>query len=153
MDTGRGAAIIEAVNGDPANAPWKGIRVLVAEDDEAMRVLLVAVLRATEGVASVVEAVDGAEAVALGRTRPLDVAVLDLNMPRLDGIEAAARLRARQPWLQIALHSTDAHQLHERASGLGLPLFDKLHLDDVLEWVEGQTENEHALASGVQGHR
>jgi CheY-like chemotaxis protein len=111
----------------------------------------VAVLRATEGVASVVEAVDGAEAVALGRRRRLDVALLDLNMPRLDGIEAAARLRARQPWLQIALHSTDVHQLYERASGLGLPLFDKLQLDDVLEWVEGQTENEPALAAGVQG--
>jgi CheY-like chemotaxis protein len=151
MDTGRGAAIIEAVKGDPTNAPWNGIRVLVAEDDEAMRVLLVAVLRATEGVASVVEAVDGAEAVALGRRRRLDVALLDLNMPRLDGIEAAARLRARQPWLQIALHSTDVHQLYERASGLGLPLFDKLQLDDVLEWVEGQTENEPALAAGVQG--
>jgi hypothetical protein len=91
-------------------------------------------------VASVVEAEDGAEAVELARERHFDVAVLDMNMPRLDGIEAALRLRALQPSLQIALHSSDPELLRRRAAGLELPLFDKLDFDRLLAWVERQAE-------------
>ena len=68
-------------------------RSLVAEDDTRVRAMFSTLLRATAGVASVIEAEYGAEAVALARERCLDIAVLDLNMPRLDGVEAALRLR------------------------------------------------------------
>jgi len=47
--------------------------------------MLARLLRATAGVASVVEAADGVEAVELAGARRLDIAVLDLNMPRLNG--------------------------------------------------------------------
>jgi CheY-like chemotaxis protein len=115
-----------------------GITVLIAEDDARVRALCAGLLRVTAGVASVTEAEDGAEAVELARERRHDVAVLDLNMPRLDGIEAAARLHALQPSLRIALQSCDPELLQVRAGGLGLPLFDKLEFDRVMEWVERQ---------------
>ncbi len=60
-------------------------------------------------------------------------------MPRLDGLEAALRLRALQPSLRIALHSSDPYALRERARGLDMPLFDKLDADRLIDWVEEQT--------------
>jgi CheY-like chemotaxis protein len=131
----------------PVEAPAVGARLLVADDDPRVRTLLVTLLRATPGVTSIVEAEDGAEAVELARTRRLDIAVLDLMMPRLDGVEAALRLRALQPSLKIALHSSDPELLHQRAAGLDLPLFDKLNSDRLLAWVERQAEK----ASAAEG--
>ncbi len=119
-----------------ADAPVTGIRVLVADDDARVRSLFATLLRAANGVASVIEAADGAEAVELCRKEHVDVAVLDLNMPRLDGVEAALRLRALQPSPRIALHSSDAELLRQRAADLGLPLFDKVDVERLRDWVE-----------------
>lgn len=122
------------------------IHVLVADDDEAMRFLLTTVLRATDGIASVVEAADGPGAVEAGQSCRLDVAVLDLQMPRLDGVEAALRLHELQPWLRIALDSGEGTRLRERGAELGLPLFDKLELEALFRWVEEQA---HEIAAGT----
>ena len=122
----------------PADATAPRIRVLVADDDGGVRTLFATLLRETAGVASVIEAKDGAEAVKVGREQRLDVALLDLNMPNLDGVETAISLRALQPLLKIALHSSDPELLRKRADGLKLPLFDKVDFDRLLEWVERQ---------------
>src|SRR5829696_7953181 len=82
-------------------------RLLVVDDDEPVRTLYVTLLKNVAGVSSVVAAVDGVEAVEVAKDVALDVAVLDLNMPRLDGIETALALAALQPSLSIALHSSD----------------------------------------------
>ena len=131
----------------PVDIPASGVRLLLAEDDAGVRALFAKLLRATPGVGSVVEAEDGAEALALAHGRRVDVAVLDMNMPRLDGIEAARRLRALQPTMSIALHSSDVEQLRQRAADLGLPLFDKIDFDRLLAWVEQQ-----AKASAAHGY-
>lgn len=71
-----------------------GPLVLLAEDDEDVRALAVLVLR-REGF-EVVAVGDGEAAVAMALERPPAVAVLDVSMPRLDGVRAVRRLR-RQP--------------------------------------------------------
>jgi CheY-like chemotaxis protein len=63
--------------------------VLVADDDPSVRALFGTLLRETEGVFLVLEADDGVKAVEAARDAGVDVAVLDLNMPRLDGVQAA----------------------------------------------------------------
>ena len=133
----------------PTDAAASGARVLVADDDSGVRTMLATLLRATAGVTSVIEAKDGSDAIDIAREQRLDVAVLDLNMPRVDGVAAALRLRALQPSLQIALHSSDYELLLERAAGLDLPLFDKLDFDRLLTWVESQTKE--ASAAGGNG--
>jgi CheY-like chemotaxis protein len=130
-----------------SDAPAAGARLLVADDDHVVRTLFANLFRATPGIACVIEAEDGAEAVDVARERRFDIAVLDMNMPRLDGIEAALRLRALQPSLRIALHSSDPELLRQRAAGLELPLFDKVDFDRLLAWVERQAE-ETFVASG-----
>jgi CheY-like chemotaxis protein len=130
----------------PADATGAEIRVLVADDDDGVRQLFAILLRTTPGVSSVIEAKDGAEAVELACGRQFDVAVLDLNMPRLDGVQAAIRLRAMQPSLKIALNSSSPELLRQRADGLGLPLFDKIvDFDRLREWVAQQSQRARAV--------
>jgi len=118
-----------------------GVRVLLAEDDEALRKLFAALLRDADGVSMVVEAEDGASAVALALDTHPHVAVFDNHMPRLSGIDAALELRQLQPALRIALHSSDPGGLRDSARSLALPLFDKVRFDDLLTWVEEQAGN------------
>ena len=136
----------KVITGVPAEMSASGVRLLLADDDARVRALIATLLRAAAGVGSVVEARDGTEALALASGGRLDVAVLDMNMPRLDGVEAARRLRALQPTLRIALHSSDPELLRRRAAGLELPLFDKIDFDRLLAWVEQQ-----AKASAAHG--
>jgi hypothetical protein len=72
--------------------------------------------------------------------------VLDLNMPRLDGVEAALRLCSLEPSPRIALHSSDPELLRQRAAGLEFPLFDKADFERLLEWVERQATDRAASA-------
>ena len=115
-----------------------GLRVLVVEDDDKLRKVYATFLRAVDGVSSVVVAVDGLDAVEVARALTCHIAIVDLNVPRLDGVEAAVELRALDPASRIALHSSDPVALRARASGLGFQLFDKLEFEPLMEWVEQQ---------------
>lgn len=69
------------------------IRVLLADDEDMIRTALATLLGLEDDIEVVAECRDGAEAVdAAGRLEP-DVCVLDLEMPHLDGVEVAERLR------------------------------------------------------------
>jgi response regulator NasT len=71
-------------------------RVLIAEDETLIRLDLRGLLEAA-GLEVCAEARDGEEAVSLARETEPDVALLDVKMPRLDGIEAARRILAERP--------------------------------------------------------
>jgi DNA-binding NarL/FixJ family response regulator len=71
------------------------IRVLLVDDDALIRAGLSTVLSSDGGLAVVGEAADGLDAIAQVRSVAPDVVVMDVRMPRLDGIEATARITAR----------------------------------------------------------
>ena len=71
-----------------------GKLVLVADDEEDILALVGAVLRAAGF--DVVEAHNGAEALAIATERALSAAVLDISMPEMDGLEVLRRLRAHE---------------------------------------------------------
>ncbi|MBZ6474359.1 response regulator [Streptomyces griseocarneus] len=82
------------------------IRVLVADDEPMIRAGVRAVLSTDPGLDVVAEAGDGDEAVELVLRHRPDVAVLDIRMPRLNGIEAAARVRAAAPDTAVVMLTT-----------------------------------------------
>ena len=89
--------------------------VLVAEDDDALRTSLEKVLR-FEGY-KVVTAGDGAEALELVAEAEPDAAVLDVNMPNVDGLAACRVLRQRGSRLPVLL-LTARHTVSDRVEGL-----------------------------------
>ncbi len=68
------------------------LRVLVADDQEIVRTGLATILGAQDGIEVVAEAVDGRDAVEQARRLRPDVCLLDVRMPRMDGIEATRLL-------------------------------------------------------------
>jgi DNA-binding NarL/FixJ family response regulator len=78
-------------------------RVLIAEDHRLMREGTAALLRLDERIEVVGLAADGAEAISLAERRAPDVALLDLAMPRVNGIEACAILRERFPGIEVLI--------------------------------------------------
>jgi len=75
--------------------PARGPIVLVAEDEPGVRALVAAVLRGL-GL-EVIAAGDGVEALAASAEAPVRLLVTDVDMPRMDGRELAARMRERAP--------------------------------------------------------
>jgi DNA-binding NarL/FixJ family response regulator len=70
------------------------IRVLIADDQPLVRSGLRTILEDEDDIEVVAEAVDGLHAVELAERRRPDVVLMDIHMPRLDGIAATARLTA-----------------------------------------------------------
>ena len=80
-------------------------RILVADDFALVREGLKKVLDAKPDLEVVAEAADGAEAVDKALREDVDLAVLDVSMPRMTGIQAAAELHKRKPELKIVMLS------------------------------------------------
>ena len=80
-------------------------RVLLADDHEVVRSGLRAVLDAETDIEVVAEAADGTEAIERALESDVDLAILDVSMPRLTGLQATAELRRRRPGLRILILS------------------------------------------------
>ena len=95
------------------------LRVLVAEDQAIIRLDLRGVLE-KHGLVVCAEARDGEEAVELARSSRPDVALLDMRMPKLDGIVAARRMYAEQPIPIVMLTAFSDRSVVEKAIAAGV---------------------------------
>ncbi|HET6603820.1 MAG TPA: response regulator transcription factor [Xanthomonadaceae bacterium] len=96
------------------------IRVLVADDHTLVRESLVSVLQAADGIEVVGEAGDGLQAVTSALALRPNVAVIDISMPSLNGVEVVRRLRAEAPevrTLVLTMHEEDEYVLHVVRAG------------------------------------
>jgi AmiR/NasT family two-component response regulator len=95
------------------------VRILVAEDETIIRLDLKELLERA-GFEVCAEARDGIEAVELASSERPDLAVLDVKMPRLDGIEAARRILEERPIPIVMLTAYGQDELVSRALEAGV---------------------------------
>ncbi len=84
------------------------VRVLLADDQRLVRESLATLLGLLGGIVLVATASDGEEAVALTAEHQPDIVLMDLRMPRMDGIEATSVLRERHPDVRVIALTTYA---------------------------------------------
>lgn len=120
------------------------IRVLLADDDHLVRAGIVAILSTAPDIDIIAEASNGTEAIRTASLHRLDVALLDIQMPRLDGIQALREIHRHQPELPIAMLTTfsDDHFIADAISAGALGFL--LKADEPAQLIS----NVRALAQG-----
>ncbi|MET8760058.1 response regulator transcription factor [Lentzea sp. NPDC004782] len=86
------------------------IKVMLVDDEQLLRAGVRLVLRHADDIEVTAEAGDGAEAVRLACTRPVDVALVDIRMPGTDGLTAAEQLAVRAPAVKVVMLTTFGEQ-------------------------------------------
>ena len=88
------------------------VRILLADDHSLVRAGLRRILEAEDDFEVVAEAADGVEAVSAARTTPFDLAVLDVSMPTMTGLQAAREITRRVPdakVLMLSMHENEQY--------------------------------------------
>ncbi|MEU9746907.1 MULTISPECIES: response regulator [Streptomyces] len=128
-------------------------RVIVADDQAVVREGIVMLLGLLPGIEVVGAAKDGEEAVALVGELAPDVVLMDLRMPRCDGVEATRRIRERHPATQVVVLTTyaDDDSLFPalRAGARGY-LTKDAGGEEIVKAVQDVMAGDAGLAPGVQ---
>jgi response regulator NasT len=102
-----------------AHAPTTSLRILVAEDETIIRLDLCELLERS-GFEVAAQARDGVEAVELARSVEPDLAIMDVKMPKLDGIDAARQMLEARPLPIVMLTAYGQDDLVARAVEAGV---------------------------------
>lgn len=113
------------------------IRILLAEDQTLVRDGLCALLAMRDGF-EVVAVANGKEAVAAAREERFDIAVIDVRMPVMDGIECTRLLKEEHPGMPVLILTTfDDHSLVQKCleAGASAYLLKDIHPDDLVNAI------------------
>ena len=128
------------------------VRVLVVDDHPVVRSGLIGMLAVTDDIEVVGEAGDGEEALALVESTRPDVVLMDLRMPRRDGVSATGAIVSGYPATKVLVlttYDTDTDILHAvEAGAAGYLLKDTPHAE-LLDGIRSAARGETVLAPPV----
>ncbi|WP_433188591.1 response regulator [Actinoallomurus sp. CA-150999] len=125
------------------------IRVLVADDQAAVRAGLVLILGSARGIEVAGEAADGREAVAMARELRPDVVVMDIRMPRLDGIAATRELAGVADVLVLTTFDLDEYVFGALRAGAAGFLLKDIDANRLIEAVRLVAAGDGFIAPAV----
>ena len=128
------------------------IRVLLADDHAVVRRGLRLVLESEPDLRVVAEAGDGADAVRLGLQPDVDLAVLDVSMPRMTGLQAAAELSRRRPELRVlmlSMHDSEQYLFQALRAGASGYVLKTVADRDLVEACRAAVRGEPFLYPGA----
>ena len=129
------------------------IRVLLADDQTVVREGLGMLVGLLPGIELVATAADGEEALRLAAEHNPDVVLMDLRMPRMDGIEAIRRLAARgTSAIALTTYADDASVLGALRAGARGYLTKDAGAEEIKAAVEAVARGEAALDPAIQHH-
>lgn len=120
------------------------IRVMIADDQVIVREGLKKILSLDREMQVVCEAANGFEAIARLGEHPIDVILMDVRMPKMDGIEAAGRIREQYPQTKILILTTfneDAYLFEGIRSGISGYLLKDSDIDFVIKSIKDACRN------------
>ncbi len=126
------------------------MKVVVVDDQTAVREGLVTILELIPGVEVVGAAADGSEAIELVDLWSPDVVLMDLRMPRVDGVEATRRIRQSHPATQVVVlttHADDESILGALAAGAIGYLTKNASRDDIRRALEAAAAGQATLGA------
>jgi DNA-binding NarL/FixJ family response regulator len=127
-----------------------GVKVLLADDQRVVREGLGTLLGLLEGIDLVGTAADGEEALALAQQHAPDVVLMDLRMPRMDGIEAIRRLSV--PAIALTTYADDASVLGALRAGARGYLTKDAGAEQIRAAVLAVARGETVLDPAIQHH-
>ncbi len=111
--------------------------ILLVDDDQLIREAVKRLLKEERDV-YLAEAGDGAEAVRIAQELHFDVVLMDIAMPRMDGLEATRRIKAVQPQTKVVIltaHEEEPYRKAARESGADVFIAKKRMVSEVIPMI------------------
>lgn len=128
------------------------IRILVVDDHHVVRQGLVALLNIMPDVAVVGEAADGLEAIELHRTLRPDITLMDLQLPKLGGVDAIIKIRAETPSARFIVLTTfdgDEDIYRSLQAGAKAYLLKGMTTEELLETIHAVHNGKTRIAAPI----
>lgn len=130
------------------------VRILLADDHTLVRSGVRRILESQPDLQVVAEAADGAEAVELARSIHPDLAVLDVSMPRLTGLQAVREIALRAPEVRtliLSMHDNEQYFFAALKAGASGYVLKSAADEDLVEACHAAMRGEPFLYAGVAG--
>ncbi len=122
------------------NPNQRTVKVLIADDHALLREGLIKILSIEPYIEVVGEAKNGAEAIKLARTVDIDVILMDINMPEVNGIEATKVIKAERPDIYIialTIHDDEDYLFELIRAGISGYVLKDVNPDDLVNTILG----------------